>query len=1032
MVDILALFIFVTCLLASLALFLSGNIYYLGSAANSDLIYIEALYKDIFVDHFPINGWLLSKAPYFFPDWIIFFTLRTLSPYYLLAYALSICINFLLLSGCFYFILRQTLSISKNNAALITCAWSPVFLLLLPASVEGYGPHNVLLPVYHSGALINGLIILTIWLRSMREETSNVLLVTVFFTSIIATISDQWWVIWFGAPIIVTTLLNSYLNELSLIKSIKNKVFLTLLGGIITGLLVTELMKIFGIFFFSDVAIGGNKMATAAFARDIFELHFAQPALAVLFLGMVYFLLSSFKNNFLPVGQLLKNGWADKETQQRQLLCLAIVCVFSYISTSAPIIILSLWEKWNYRYVHNFLYIPWMLVGVYLASKVTPLLLWKKLRPFALLVPFAMSSWIYFNSTDIAKKETFLWNEPFAPQGSVCVDETAETLGLEMGLAQYWNAKPNTYLSRTNTRLNQFDNNLRPLHWMNNLHWFSNNNDFGDKVSLGPILAGGAPGTSQQLSPRSEEISNIRPDFPRDLVWQVNENPVNAFFYQKIPLSDVEGKILTLLFKARVKHGPDLIIGESFGNLYQNIDEPVKIVPTSEKIIKLNRRWKTISLTYDLRQFSKSENNNNELEIILFFTKKVQRFEIELKDFNSFTSLSGLNERPRNVINGIYDYDFVVSHKGNDDMENSLLKNVGPPSFTIPCDYLYVMVYEGEKKRTLNKVIRRNILSYFEENKEKYGVLLSDTFLNRHRQQSAISIGTFKANGDAKAEYSLKSLASAKKDAFSQDISWKVNGESDYSYVFQETRLEIVQNSILTYRFKARVTDGLDKVRGRGLAYIKPSGLLDSSAIPIEASSGSVFEIENKWREFVVNFDFGKLDDSSSKNIAVEVRPIFLEKQSNFNIDIRDLSVSLTNPIDKNIQNELVFERNYGELDALLHKIDAYHANGDFPSEFKMLKLLEKNFNAHKDASWRLARMYISIADRKEDKVLRKANMTKASDILRTALFVNDVADNQGAFPKLLNWEKVLSEKFQKYGYKYDSWFKNYLSKDGK
>jgi len=58
--------------------------------------------------------------------------------------------------------------------------------------------------------------------------------------------------------------------------------------------------------------------------------------------------------------------------------------------------------------------------------------------------------------------------------------------------------------------------------------------------------------------------------------------------------------------------------------------------------------------------------------------------------------------------------------------------------------------------------------------------------------------------------------------------------------------------------------------------------------------------------------------------------------------------------------------------------------------------------------------------------------MTKASDILRMALFVNDVADNQGAFPKLLNWEKVLSEKFQKYGYKYDSWFKNYLSKDGK
>ena len=69
-------------------------IYVLQWQVSSDLIYIESLYRDLFVRDYSLSGWLVSRAPYFFPDWIVYFLLRAFSGHYISSWYLYVILDF--------------------------------------------------------------------------------------------------------------------------------------------------------------------------------------------------------------------------------------------------------------------------------------------------------------------------------------------------------------------------------------------------------------------------------------------------------------------------------------------------------------------------------------------------------------------------------------------------------------------------------------------------------------------------------------------------------------------------------------------------------------------------------------------------------------------------------------------------------------------------------------------------------------------------------------------------------------------------
>ena len=137
-----------------------------------------------------------------------------------------------LINGLLFLLIIKSISeLSWQKSLTIAFFWSSIFLLLLPDSGLGYGPHTIILPVYHSGALINGVFILALWLQLLKDPKRKLLLGALFSLSTISTLSDHWWIIWFGAPILLTNFLFVYFEKKKIKKSLKDPVFICILSA---------------------------------------------------------------------------------------------------------------------------------------------------------------------------------------------------------------------------------------------------------------------------------------------------------------------------------------------------------------------------------------------------------------------------------------------------------------------------------------------------------------------------------------------------------------------------------------------------------------------------------------------------------------------------------------------------------------------------------------------------------------------------------------------------------------------------------
>lgn len=480
-IRLVTIFSWVALYLFSFELFINVS-----DSLSSDLIYIESLFRDFISPNHEISGWLLSKAPYYFPDWILYAAIRIFAGNYLTTWYLYVFCNFALILTFFYYFLKFFYSKNHGDCFLFTLAWGAGLIVLLISSPNGYGPHTFLFPVYHSGALLNGLVILMVWMRSIKQGLSKFQLSIFTFFVVLVTMSDLWVVIWFIMPIIMTTTILIFLKRLEFHKTLP--LLCHLIAGVFIGGIANPLLEIFGYFHFPHAQLGEPKSLyieqfTHLF-RDLGGLFSSSPLLILLIIISFYFTIVSIagkskksKSIFGKIPLHIDNN--------KIVLILAVhgVFIFSLITPIFVIVTFKMWGGWNYRYLHNFIIFPWFISGFYIFNMILHYSKsYKIIRIFYALCPLILLIYLFTESHNSSFAPTrrgvpLEWLNPAYPQEIACIDNVARAYGLKSGISEYWGAKKITEINKTGLQVNQFTYNLDVLHWMNNTEWYLNNNN---------------------------------------------------------------------------------------------------------------------------------------------------------------------------------------------------------------------------------------------------------------------------------------------------------------------------------------------------------------------------------------------------------------------------------------------------------------------------------------------------------------------------------------------------------------------------
>ncbi|MBI1273775.1 MAG: hypothetical protein GC131_06805 [Alphaproteobacteria bacterium] len=463
---------------------------YHGKILNGDLVYIESLYRDFFERSYPISGWLVSRAPYFFPDWAVFFALRETGADYSQSFALYMLFIVLFMTGFFACLARYLFGRLRFGDGVFILFWG---LVLITASCFNIFPApkgvtvplemlQLLAPTIHAGAAVCGLIVLGLWLRSLSRPAGKGMLAGLFLFATLASMSDQWWIIWFGVPIGLVALWFMARGELPWRRHLP---FLVAMGaGVVASQGVVFLLQETSALYFSNVPIGetgspalrhlGHLLADLGLmiaALPVFSLGIFLPAVA---LGALTLMRKREDRWFSPLP-------AAPISPERQLALKALHLVFlvSLLTTMTAIVIVKLWTYPNFRYLSSYVFGAWIIAGLFYFRHLRATEGWKSVLAYALPVAALVAALpvLMFVRPDIfdqLRREDGTFGLPRTSYGPhmLCVDELARREGLRYGLSEYAEAKPVTEFSRAGVQVHQVTYEFDILHWMNNYHWY--------------------------------------------------------------------------------------------------------------------------------------------------------------------------------------------------------------------------------------------------------------------------------------------------------------------------------------------------------------------------------------------------------------------------------------------------------------------------------------------------------------------------------------------------------------------------------
>ncbi len=407
------LLLILSVLLVNLSLYFTGK---LGADMfNSDLLYLPALYKDVVEGGGLFANWILTPAPYYFPDMPLYFISRLLTGNFYYAIALVFTLHSLLLVYIIYKIFA--LFFDKPNSLTLS-AIIFAFLHLYPTATSNF----MFVGTIHYGEFLVGMYVLYLTLlvlNSQKIEFYSLFALLVLIS--LATASDASFKLHFVAPILAGTLI---------LWAIKRVTWLQLLSILIVSFVALQIAELVHPSFpMDEKLVTGNNIQAL---NQLWSVASKDHTLGVL-VG-VFTLLSSFM--LLLFKKRLTFFYGQYSTSS-QLMFLSL---FILLMGAGIVVVLALAPiPITTRYMIPFFEIPVLLVPIYLGflgffanQKITKFLL--------ALVAIFMFILVLIQARERLHHAKF--NFEYYPPITQCVDNFVGQTGARSGIATYWNAKP--------------------------------------------------------------------------------------------------------------------------------------------------------------------------------------------------------------------------------------------------------------------------------------------------------------------------------------------------------------------------------------------------------------------------------------------------------------------------------------------------------------------------------------------------------------------------------------------------------------
>lgn len=412
---------------------------------NSDASYLAALYYDLFERGGRLSAWFLTPAPYFFPDWPLYFGMRWLSGAVYPALAGVMALQALLMWGLSALLLRR---FTRTSNALAAAALGTV-LICLPA-VQGIFPYTyVMLASYHFGAMLALLAGAALLLPLLNQPATRAQLAAVLALTTLMVLSDRLFALQFVLPaLLLLWLMRARLGNW-------RPLALVLLAGCVTGVVLYKwkLLVAHGVglpWHLAPRQAGANLRALGEVGAVLWQ-HY--PLLALY--SVAYYVLLAL----LAPGTLLNRGWRLRDSRA------AWLCMLNLVSSAGLLLAMTVSNGApTDRYLIPAFLLP-VLLGPALGWSLAAQWRGEQVRRhggLALLLGGALLAWPLCQAVARAGPV----QHEYYPAEIACADRVLAQYDLRRGYAGYWDAAWLAMASQRKPVIALAAIDLREHHWI--------------------------------------------------------------------------------------------------------------------------------------------------------------------------------------------------------------------------------------------------------------------------------------------------------------------------------------------------------------------------------------------------------------------------------------------------------------------------------------------------------------------------------------------------------------------------------------
>ena len=450
--NLFSVLFFGLSLLALVFIYVSGG----NRFDNSDALYLPVLFNDILVHGGKFSDWYLTPAPYFFPDFIIFFLAFLFGPGVFSQIIIFTLLQCALVCSLLYLILRK---IDVPNP-FITANFIATSFVWLAISVDQ--PFIfILLSAYHYGAFISTLLLVYGWLIYCQAQSLNSRLIAVASLSVIAflsSLSDAIFFIQALMPFSATIVVLYFYRRKHEVQNLLYAGIIPLAFGII-GLVSYKWIV-------AHRTRYSGRLGFSKFSQNLGDL--SNVVIGVL--QKDYLLCLIFILFFYFIFRSIRSFLSYKSTE---FLGSQFICIFSVISSIATIAFVLMLQQIpiSERYLISAFSWPVIVVGISISIYFERLATWLFLISSGVMCSVLLLGGIHKMTHLGVESENY-------PADIACIDRALKNEGGVNGIAGYWDAKRIQALSHLNLNIAQHLEDLTEQHWITSSRYFYDRYDF--------------------------------------------------------------------------------------------------------------------------------------------------------------------------------------------------------------------------------------------------------------------------------------------------------------------------------------------------------------------------------------------------------------------------------------------------------------------------------------------------------------------------------------------------------------------------